>query len=60
MLNTKEAKTLIIIAHRLTTVKNCDQVYMMERGRIIASGTYDSLLAGNKLFRAMAKIDKVK
>lgn len=60
MLNTIEAKTLIIIAHRLTTVKNCDQVYMMERGRIIASGTYDSLLAGNKLFRAMAKVGKVK
>lgn len=60
MLSTVSSKTLIIIAHRLTTVKNCDQVYMMERGKIIASGTYDSLLAGNKLFRAMAKVDKVK
>jgi ABC-type multidrug transport system fused ATPase/permease subunit len=59
MLSTVESKTLIIIAHRLTTVKNCDQVYMMEKGRIIASGTYDSLLADNKLFRAMAKVGKV-
>jgi ATP-binding cassette, subfamily B, bacterial PglK len=60
MLSTVSSKTLIIIAHRLTTVKNCDQVYIMERGKIIASGTYDSLLAGNKLFRAMAKVDKAK
>lgn len=60
MLSTVQSKTLIIIAHRLTTVKNCDQVYMMEKGRITASGTYTSLLAGNKLFRAMAKVGKVK
>lgn len=60
MLNTVRSKTLIIIAHRLTTVKNCDQVYMLEKGRVIASGTYDSLLAENKHFRAMAKVGKVK
>ncbi|HSW35140.1 MAG TPA: ABC transporter ATP-binding protein, partial [Candidatus Limnocylindrales bacterium] len=60
MLNTVQTKTLIIIAHRLTTVKNCDQVFMLEKGRIIASGTYSSLLAENKLFRAMAKVDVVK
>lgn len=60
MLSTVSSKTLIIIAHRLTTVKSCDQVYMLEKGEIIASGTYDSLLAGNKLFRAMAKVDRVK
>ena len=33
-------KTLIMIAHRLSTVKNCDQVYMLEKGRIIKSGSY--------------------
>ena len=60
ILSIVRSKTLIIIAHRLTTVKNCDQVYMMEKGKIVASGTYDSLLADNKLFRAMAKVGKIK
>ncbi len=60
IISTVRSKTLIIIAHRLTTIKNCEQVYMMEKGKIVASGTYDSLLADNKLFRAMAKVGKLK
>lgn len=60
ILSTVRSKTLILIAHRLTTIKNCDQVYLMDKGRIVASGTYDSLLAENKLFRAMAKVGKLK
>jgi len=60
ILSTASSKTLIIIAHRLTTIKNCDWVYMMDQGRIIASGTYDTLLADNKMFRAMAKVGKLK
>ncbi len=55
--NAARLKTLIIIAHRLTTVKNCDVIYLLEKGRIIASGTYDYLLQTNKLFRSMAKIN---
>jgi ABC-type multidrug transport system fused ATPase/permease subunit len=33
-------KTLIVIAHRLSTVEHCDCVYMLERGKIVKSGTY--------------------
>jgi ATP-binding cassette, subfamily B, bacterial PglK len=53
--NIAELKTLIIIAHRLTTIKNCDIVYMLNKGRIVASGTYKELIAYNKQFKAMAK-----
>jgi ATP-binding cassette, subfamily B, bacterial PglK len=60
ILSTVRSKTLIVIAHRLTTIKNCDQVYLMDKGRIVASGTYDSLIAENKIFRAMAKVGKLK
>ena len=49
-------KTLIIIAHRLTTVKACDVVYMLERGKIVDSGTYEELMASNLEFQKMAKI----
>jgi len=47
-------KTLIIIAHRLSTVKNCDVLYFMNKGQIIASGTYDKLLESNEAFKTMA------
>ena len=54
--NAAQLKTLIIIAHRLTTVKNCDLVYMIDRGRIVGSGTYDELLSSNEQFKKMAKV----
>lgn len=37
-------KTLIIIAHRLTTVKHCDRIYLMEKGHIIQSGSYEEVI----------------
>ena len=40
----KEGKTMIIIAHRLSTVKNCDIIYKLDQGRIINSGSLDSLV----------------
>lgn len=36
-------KTIIIIAHRLTTVQKCDRLYLMEKGKIVSSGNYDQL-----------------
>ena len=33
------AKTLVIIAHRLSTVEHCDAIYRLEGGRVIGSGT---------------------
>ena len=42
--------TLIIIAHRLATVRRADRIVVLERGKIIDSGTYEELLQGCKLF----------
>lgn len=47
-------KTLIIIAHRLKTVQKCDEIFMMENGRIIDSGTYQYLLQNNEKFKKMS------
>ncbi len=47
-------KTLIIIAHRLKTVKKCDQIVMMDKGQIIDSGTYEYLLDNNEKFKKMS------
>jgi len=49
-------RTIIMIAHRLTTVRNCDVIYMMSEGKVIAQGTYDQLLENNKEFREMSLI----
>lgn len=39
-------KTIIIIAHRLSTVRHCDCIYMLEKGEIIKSGSYDTVVGG--------------
>ena len=46
--------TLIMIAHRLTTVKNCDKLYFMEEGAIVQEGSYHNLVESNLKFREMA------
>lgn len=50
----KGERTLIMIAHRLTTVKNCDTLYFMEEGKIMQEGTYRDLVNSNIRFREMA------
>ena len=45
--------TIILIAHRLSTVRQCDQIYLLERGEVKACGTYDELGAGSQQFAAM-------
>ncbi|EDX71991.1 ABC transporter, ATP-binding protein [Coleofasciculus chthonoplastes PCC 7420] len=37
-------KTLIVIAHRLSTVENCDRVYMLDKGRVVKSGSYQEVV----------------
>ena len=52
--NLGHAKTIILIAHRLTTVQACDTIFMLEHGRLVAQGSYDELLDTSRKFRAMA------
>ena len=49
-------KTIILIAHRITTVQECDRIYMLERGQVVAEGGYTELIRDNPRFRAMAKV----
>ena len=46
-------KTIIMIAHRLTTVRNCDKIFLLENGRLAAADRYDGLVQTNKSFRAL-------
>lgn len=47
--------TIIIIAHRLSTVQRCDRIFELDHGRVVAQGTYDQLLACSPSFRQMAQ-----
>jgi subfamily B ATP-binding cassette protein MsbA len=43
-------RTTLIVAHRLTTIRNADIIYVLDHGKIVESGTHDSLLAKNGLY----------
>jgi ABC-type multidrug transport system fused ATPase/permease subunit len=49
--------TIIFIAHRLTTVKNCDKIFFLEKGILISQGNYHDLMKNNKKFRIMSEIN---
>ncbi len=51
--NLMENRTSIVIAHRLSTVRKADKIVVMERGRIIESGTHNDLIAANGKYRKL-------
>lgn len=53
--NISQTKTLVIIAHRLTTVKSCDVIYVLKEGKIVGQGKYEELMESNKEFRKIAQ-----
>ena len=48
-----KGKTVIMIAHRLSTVKNADCIYVISDGKIVESGTHNELMKKNSLFAKM-------
>ena len=44
----KKELTIIIIAHRVKTLKGCDIIYKLDKGKIVTSGTYKELFETNK------------
>lgn len=53
--NLSHKKTIVMIAHRLTTVKECDVIHILDKGRIVDSGNYSDLIQKNVSFRRMAE-----
>jgi ATP-binding cassette subfamily B protein len=49
-------RTVLIIAHRLATVRHADRIVVMDGGRIVAHGTHDELVAGNPLYARLASL----
>ena len=55
--NLSGQKTLILIAHRLSTVEHCDNIFFMKEGRLVAQGTYNRLLESSDDFRRLASME---
>lgn len=53
--NMKGQRTIIMIAHRLKTVKECDSIFMIKNGILIDQGSYFDLISRNKEFKEMSK-----
>jgi len=51
----KGERTIILIAHRLSTVSGCDRIYLLDHGQVQAQGTYNELVQKSDQFRKMAK-----
>ena len=51
-----QARTTLIIAHRLATVRKVDRILVMDRGRIVASGRHEELVAENGLYARLAAL----
>ena len=49
----KKKKTIIIIAHRVSTLKICNKIYLLSNGKISGSGSYKYLLEKNKYFQKL-------
>ena len=50
--------TVVIVAHRLTTIRHCDRIFELADGRAVANGTYDELVSSSAAFRRMAQADR--
>lgn len=52
-------RTVVLIAHRLSTVQRCDRIFYLEQGRVAAVGNYQELFATCEAFRRMAATEEV-
>jgi ATP-binding cassette subfamily B protein len=50
-------RTVIFIPHRLSTIKSCDQVYLLHGGKIVAAGDHRTLLADSELYRHLQYLE---
>ena len=49
-------RTTLVIAHRLATILKADRIVVMDRGRIVAEGTHEALLAEGGLYAQLARL----
>jgi subfamily B ATP-binding cassette protein MsbA len=51
-----QGRTTIVIAHRLSTVRSADRIFVMDKGRVVEAGKHDQLIADNGLYANLVKL----
>ena len=51
--------TRIVVAHRLSTIRQCDRILVLDKGKIIEDGTYDELIAAGGFFSELVARQRV-
>ncbi|MBE7075350.1 MAG: ABC transporter ATP-binding protein [Clostridiales bacterium] len=54
-----ENSTVVIVAHRLSTIKNSDKIYFLEQGKICGEGTFEELFNNNEKFKEMFLVENI-
>ena len=52
-------KTVVMIAHRLSTVRRCDRIIVLDQGQLVGIGPWDTLIRENAAFQKIASISEV-
>ena len=53
--NLSDSITIILIAHRLSTLRKCDKIFLLEKGELQKEGTFEELIEENDNFRTSPK-----